>query len=323
MNTGIVYKIVNDVNDKVYIGVTQTSLEERFKKHKVDAFRHNSKIYKAMRDIGIEHFSIIEIDRCSVAELGNKESYYIRLYNSVEDGYNTNYGLGYQQSIQDVKLQNIINDLKSKNSSLIDLQNKYKVQVKYLIDIKHRYNISTDGNGYDSHHSQEKTPIIGISKDIKEIYTFDAIIDALEWYRVNIKDVKQSNFYYFVRYQAMTGKIQHGFYWFYKKDLDAMLLNNSQIVCTVQSDRSNLCKSGLTYRGYDIFTEKKYHKDKTQVKHDSYKQRQVPEDLSIQYPFTKNELQELYPKYTANSIANHVGVQYNTVNKYLKLFGLK
>ena len=56
---------------------------------------HNSKIYKAMRDIGIEHFSIIEIDRCSVAELGNKESYYIRLYNSVEDGYNTNYGLGY------------------------------------------------------------------------------------------------------------------------------------------------------------------------------------------------------------------------------------
>ena len=74
MNTGIVYKIVNDVNDKVYIGVTQTSLEERFKKHKVDAFRHNSNIYKAMRDIGIEHFSIIEIDRCSVAELGNKES---------------------------------------------------------------------------------------------------------------------------------------------------------------------------------------------------------------------------------------------------------
>lgn len=48
-----------------------------------------------MRDIGIEHFSIIEIDRCSVAELGNKESYYIKLYNSVEDGYNTNYGLGY------------------------------------------------------------------------------------------------------------------------------------------------------------------------------------------------------------------------------------
>ena len=37
---------------------------------------------------------------------------------------------------------------------------------------------------------RRKPPIIGISKDIKEIYTFDAIIDALEWYRVNIKDVK-------------------------------------------------------------------------------------------------------------------------------------
>lgn len=36
---GYIYKIVNDINDKIYIGKTEKSIEKRFKEHCRDAFR--------------------------------------------------------------------------------------------------------------------------------------------------------------------------------------------------------------------------------------------------------------------------------------------
>ena len=34
---GFIYKIINDINNKIYIGQTANSLEERFKQHKKDS----------------------------------------------------------------------------------------------------------------------------------------------------------------------------------------------------------------------------------------------------------------------------------------------
>ena len=36
---GYIYKIVNDINEKIYVGKTTSSIEERFKEHCKDCLR--------------------------------------------------------------------------------------------------------------------------------------------------------------------------------------------------------------------------------------------------------------------------------------------
>ena len=62
---GYIYKIVNDINDIVYIGQTITTLRNRFYGHKSTAKNKPfSCIFaSAIHKYGIEHFNIIEIDK--------------------------------------------------------------------------------------------------------------------------------------------------------------------------------------------------------------------------------------------------------------------
>ena len=57
-----IYKIVNDVDDMVYVGSTYQKLERRWVFHMYDYKRHPEyNLYKKMHEIGIEHFKIILI----------------------------------------------------------------------------------------------------------------------------------------------------------------------------------------------------------------------------------------------------------------------
>lgn len=58
-----------NINSKSYIGIT-TNLNKRWIKHKYD-MKHNSScvIHRAMRKHGIEHFSMIELCKCTSKEL--------------------------------------------------------------------------------------------------------------------------------------------------------------------------------------------------------------------------------------------------------------
>lgn len=54
-----VYKIINDIDDKIYIGSTSTELWHRMSQHRADARKgEKSPLYRHMREIGIEHFKI-------------------------------------------------------------------------------------------------------------------------------------------------------------------------------------------------------------------------------------------------------------------------
>jgi len=54
-----IYKITNNIDDKIYIGSTSQTLEERFKEHVYNATRNNTiKLYKHMRYLGFKHFRI-------------------------------------------------------------------------------------------------------------------------------------------------------------------------------------------------------------------------------------------------------------------------
>lgn len=89
---GYIYKIINDINTKVYIGQTTYPLEERWKHHLADASRYSYKLYRAINKYGKEHFSIELIEECLDSELDKREIYWIGRYNSYEKGYNSTLG---------------------------------------------------------------------------------------------------------------------------------------------------------------------------------------------------------------------------------------
>lgn len=52
-----VYKVVNDIDDMVYIGSTTTELWHRMSQHRADARKgEKSPLYDLMRKYGVEHF---------------------------------------------------------------------------------------------------------------------------------------------------------------------------------------------------------------------------------------------------------------------------
>ena len=59
---GYIYHIVNCVDDKVYVGMTFNP-KKRWKRHKYDAKTSDSKLYRHMRLIGIENFTILIVSK--------------------------------------------------------------------------------------------------------------------------------------------------------------------------------------------------------------------------------------------------------------------
>lgn len=83
----IIYKITNKINNKIYIGQTIRTLEERVKEHKR---KKNCSLYKAFNKYGIENFDFEIIEKCnSTEEMNEKEIYWIKYYDCLmPKGYN-------------------------------------------------------------------------------------------------------------------------------------------------------------------------------------------------------------------------------------------
>lgn len=92
----IIYKVINTINDKCYIGQTVQLLEKRKNVHIYDVKikRYNSYFHNAIRKYGIENFKWVILCECNSKEkLNEKEKYYITLYNTIVPfGYNMTYG---------------------------------------------------------------------------------------------------------------------------------------------------------------------------------------------------------------------------------------
>lgn len=89
-----IYKIVNQLNNKMYIGKTEYSNpNKRWNQHKAESMKERSKnraLYKAISKYGIDNFSFEIIEETEFPE--EREMYYIALYNTYHDGYNETLG---------------------------------------------------------------------------------------------------------------------------------------------------------------------------------------------------------------------------------------
>jgi group I intron endonuclease len=96
-----IYKIINNINGKLYIGKTSSSIEERFKGHISDSKKlrpEKRPLYDAMRKYGYENFTIEEIEQVENDEIACKREIYwidkLRTYIGFRDcnGYNATLG---------------------------------------------------------------------------------------------------------------------------------------------------------------------------------------------------------------------------------------
>ena len=90
---GYIYRITNTVNNKIYIGKTEETIERRLYEHKlcVKTGSKHSRLYSAMKHYGVDKFIAEELDHSdSSEELCEKEKYWIKKLNSQdpEIGYN-------------------------------------------------------------------------------------------------------------------------------------------------------------------------------------------------------------------------------------------
>ena len=92
-----IYKITNINTNKVYIGKTSRTIQERWKEHckqfNQDAL--NRPLYNAMKKYGVDNFLIEVVEECDESILSIREQYWIDAYNSYYDGYNATLGGGW------------------------------------------------------------------------------------------------------------------------------------------------------------------------------------------------------------------------------------
>lgn len=142
-----VYKISNDINDKLYIGITSCGISVRFKQHS----KAESYIGNVIRKHGVEHFKIEVIDVAETREeVMEKEMYWIDYYNSFKKGYNLTIGgegasLNYKIEIKlNDKQKNFITYVEKENKKPIDVNNGAAMIKMGLINLMHCYLLSNN-----------------------------------------------------------------------------------------------------------------------------------------------------------------------------------
>lgn len=144
MKTGSIYIIKNKMNDKVYIGQTTLSVEERFKTHikpSTSKRRRNYKIYNAINKYGSENFyyEILE-ENIDISKLDELEIRYIEKYDSYNNGYNSTKG-GDGRVINKIEDEMFIVESLKNGKSLEEVAEVYDVHTYTIRRLLNKLNI--------------------------------------------------------------------------------------------------------------------------------------------------------------------------------------
>lgn len=189
----LVYKISNDINNKVYIGITEQSLETRWNGHLLAAHQKtNRHLYNAMNKYGIEHFHIEIIDDNinSKQELLEKEIFYISKYRSANKdfGYNMTYGGDTNPMSCEITKQKHRKSMQSKEtrSKISKSMKKYRSKHEFSDEHRKRLSESAMGNHNWGTGDTRSIPCYCIL-DSGEIYTFHNYRQAGKWWYETLK----------------------------------------------------------------------------------------------------------------------------------------
>ena len=167
-----IYKIWNDINNKVYIGKTSRNLEIRFSEHLWASQRtyKNRPLYDAMNKYGQEHFFIEKVEECKTnEELSELEIKWIAYYDSYNNGYNATIGGDGLQSMLNKK------DVIDK---YLKLKSYYKVAKEFNVDESRIRKLIGKDPTIPCFHKKPKVREIVMIKDGKILRKFKSINEA-------------------------------------------------------------------------------------------------------------------------------------------------
>lgn len=136
---GYIYIIKNTINDKVYIGQTTNTVEYRFHQHldNVERSYKQGHLYNAMRKYGKNNFFIEVIEQVHDKDLNEREKYWIKYYDSFNNGYNSTIGGDGNRKIE---YEPIIEDWYN-GLSECEIRQKYNICETLMWKILNLYNI--------------------------------------------------------------------------------------------------------------------------------------------------------------------------------------
>lgn len=169
-----IYKITNKLNNKVYIGQSN-NIERRFSEHCYKGVKSRIPVDIAIEKDGINNFTFEIVELCQTEQLNEKETYWIKYFNSVQEGYNCSYG-GDQQSSG---------------------ENNGRAQIKEedVRNIRRAYN----------EHKRRKD-VYNSYKDKITFSTFSKIWDGTQWSHIMPEVYTEENLLYY-RIQATNGEL--------------------------------------------------------------------------------------------------------------------
>lgn len=178
-----IYKITNNINNKIYVGKTEYSIEKRFKEHCNDAFKERCEkrpLYSAMRKYGVENFHIELIEETNNPE--EREIYWITYYKGYEDGYNATKGGDGKKLFN---YEEIAKTLKQ-NPYPTEVAKQFNCSADTVRNIAKIFNILVKNKGNINLKTTAKT-IYQFTKNNELINSFNSTVEAGQWCYENKK----------------------------------------------------------------------------------------------------------------------------------------
>lgn len=171
----IIYKVTNNINNKIYIGQTIKTLENRRKSHIQEANRGSAfYFHKAIKKHGLNNFTWEILKNCnSTNELNRQEITYIKYFDSLNKGYNMTSGGGGTSGFN------------------------HSQQTKDKIAIANLGNINSLGRTFS--HTDNTKDKISLTLGNKRFIAIDKITKDVVWFGINQTecakqlDLKQSH----------------------------------------------------------------------------------------------------------------------------------
>lgn len=190
-----IYKIINDINEKIYIGKTEFSIEKRFQEHCKDAYKRPEEkrpLYSAIRKYGEKHFTVELIEECPTEEAAMREQYWIGFYRSYTDGYNATLGGDGKAYIDRSKIK----ELWSQGFSVTEISKMVEHDAGYLSHILRDVGIPSEEIQKRSkmkHGERSSKGVLMIDKNSDEILaSFPSTREAAR-YLIQLKSLASKN----------------------------------------------------------------------------------------------------------------------------------
>lgn len=214
---GYIYKIINSLNNKCYIGQTKRNPQLRWYEHKYYANKgvtYKSALYNAIQKYGIDHFSFKILEEIENDMLDEREVYYINIFDSFYNGYNNTIGGDGNKGCQRRrKHEDIIPELYEKLKSTEKVA-KYlsisRITVRNVLKDKEIFT-KYKRNSLD----YKKLEVVQLSLDSNILNNFSSLTEACESIGLDNKNVSELS-------KCCKGKRKtaYGFIWKYKHDME-------------------------------------------------------------------------------------------------------